>query len=63
MNALNLTAPNGMIAHRFVKNADGVTFNHYKQDLLTDDTTLQAVCMSRQFVEHLAGCLRSNGWR
>lgn len=63
MNALNLTAPDGTTAFRFVKNADGVTWNHYEQRLCNDAQFLRKACLSLQEVTGLAHRLRAHGWR
>jgi hypothetical protein len=63
MTALNLTAPNGNIGFRFVKNADGMTYNHYEQCLDTDQQTMRKCAMSLQEVTQLAASLRAHGWR
>jgi hypothetical protein len=63
MNALNLTAPNGNTAFRFVKNADGMNYSHYQQCLNTDQQTLRKFAMSLQEVAQLAASLRAHGWR
>jgi hypothetical protein len=63
MNALNLTAPNGNIAFRFILNADGMNYNHYEQCLNTDQQTIRKFAMSLQEVTQLAASLRAHGWR
>jgi hypothetical protein len=63
MTALNLTSPNGNIGFRFVKNADGMNYNHYEQFLDTDQQTLRKCAMSIQEVTQLAASLRAHGWR
>jgi len=63
MTALNLTSPNGSIGFRFVKNADGMNYNQYVQDLDTDQQTVQKFAMSIREVNQLAASLRAHGWR
>lgn len=63
MNALNLTSSDNKIGFRFVKNKDGINYNHYIQCLETDEQILQKCAMSFQEVTQLAASLRAHGWR
>jgi hypothetical protein len=63
MNALNLTSPDNNTGFRFVKNKDGMNYNHYVQCLKTDQQILRKCAMSIQEVTQLAESLRAHNWR